>query len=87
MGESAGGGHAAMLAILPRDRGEVALAFQCQTYPMLDDRTGSSRKVRPHAVATSGQPRRTVLAGAASLGESPGCIALRRELCQRANLT
>jgi acetyl esterase/lipase len=45
MGESAGGGHAAMLAIAARDRGEVPLAFQCLIYPMLDDRTGSSRPV------------------------------------------
>ena len=43
MGESAGGGHAALLAIAARDRGEVPLAFQCLVYPMLDDRTGSSR--------------------------------------------
>jgi acetyl esterase/lipase len=47
MGESAGGGHAALLAITARDRGEVPLAFQCLIYPMLDDRTGTSRKVPP----------------------------------------
>jgi acetyl esterase/lipase len=45
MGESAGGGHAALLAIAARDRGEVPLAFQCLIYPMLDDRTGSTRQV------------------------------------------
>jgi acetyl esterase/lipase len=44
-GESAGGGHAAALAIAARDRGEFPLAFQFLVYPMLDDRTGSSRKV------------------------------------------
>jgi acetyl esterase/lipase len=37
-GESAGGGLAAGLALLARDRGEVPLAFQCLTYPMIDDR-------------------------------------------------
>ncbi|MCJ2185847.1 alpha/beta hydrolase [Novosphingobium beihaiensis] len=47
IGESAGGGHAALLAITARDRGEVPLAFQCLIYPMLDDRTGTSRKL-PH---------------------------------------
>jgi acetyl esterase/lipase len=47
-GESAGGGHAAMLAIAARDRGEVPVIFQSLAYPMLDDRTGSSRKVPPH---------------------------------------
>lgn len=48
VGESAGGGHAALLAIAARDRGEIPLAFQCLIYPMLDDRTGTSRKIPPH---------------------------------------
>lgn len=48
MGDSAGGGHAALLARVARDRGEVSLAFQCLTYPMLDDRTGSTRAVPDH---------------------------------------
>lgn len=48
MGESAGGGHAALLAITARDRGEVPVCFQCLVYPMLDDRTGSSRAVPSH---------------------------------------
>jgi acetyl esterase/lipase len=39
MGESAGGGLAAALALLARDRGEYPLAFQHLIYPMLDDRT------------------------------------------------
>ncbi len=38
-GASAGGGLAAGLALLARQRGEVAPAFQLLTYPMLDDRT------------------------------------------------
>jgi acetyl esterase/lipase len=38
-GASAGGGLAAALALLARDRGEVPIAFQMLTYPMLDDRT------------------------------------------------
>jgi len=48
LGESAGGGHAALLAIMARDRGEVPIAFQCLVYPMLDDRTGSTRPVAAH---------------------------------------
>ena len=48
MGDSAGGGHAAILAITARDRGEVPLAFQCLIHPMLDDRTGTTRKVPAH---------------------------------------
>ncbi len=44
-GISAGGGLAAALALLARDRGEVPLAFQLLDCPMLDDRqqTPSSR--------------------------------------------
>lgn len=42
MGESAGGGHAALLALLARDRREIPLAAQILVYPMLDDRTGST---------------------------------------------
>ncbi len=38
-GESAGGGLAAALALLARDRGEIGLVFQHLMYPMLDDRT------------------------------------------------
>lgn len=48
MGESAGGGHAALLALAARDRGEVQPVFQCLTYPMLDDRTGSTRTMPDH---------------------------------------
>jgi acetyl esterase/lipase len=38
-GASAGGGLAAALALLARDRAEVPLAAQLLVYPMLDDRT------------------------------------------------
>lgn len=38
-GGSAGGGLAASLALLARDRGEVPLVAQLLVYPMLDDRT------------------------------------------------
>jgi acetyl esterase/lipase len=38
-GASAGGGLAAALALLARDRDEVRIAFQILSYPMLDDRT------------------------------------------------
>jgi len=47
-GESAGGGHSAALAIAARDRKEIPIAFQLLIYPMLDDRTGSSRPVPPY---------------------------------------
>src|SRR5690606_34305798 len=39
MGESAGGGLAAAIALMARDRKGPKLAFQNLLYPMLDDRT------------------------------------------------
>jgi len=48
-GESAGGTHAASLAIHARDRNEVPIVFQLLIYPSLDDRTGSSHPA-PSAV-------------------------------------
>jgi acetyl esterase/lipase len=48
LGESAGGGHAALVAALARDRGEAPILLQVLIYPMLDDRTGSSRAVPDH---------------------------------------
>ncbi|MFL0711888.1 MAG: alpha/beta hydrolase [Microcella pacifica] len=47
IGESAGGGLAASLGLLARDRGEVALAGQVLAYPMLDDRTDESAAAHP----------------------------------------
>jgi acetyl esterase/lipase len=41
-GSSAGGGLAAGLALLARDRGEVAVAFQLLIYPMIDDRDATA---------------------------------------------
>ena len=46
-GESAGGGHAARLAIHARDHNEVPIVFQLLIYPQLDDRTGSSHPAPP----------------------------------------
>lgn len=48
MGESAGGGHAALLAFAARDRGGVMPCFQALVYPMLDDRAGTSRPLPEH---------------------------------------
>jgi acetyl esterase/lipase len=43
IGESAGGGLAAALTILARDRGEYPIASQVLAYPMLDDRASTTR--------------------------------------------
>lgn len=52
MGHSAGGGLAAALAIVARDRGEYPIARQVLIYPMLDYRSGSAHS--PHENSTTG---------------------------------
>jgi acetyl esterase/lipase len=72
MGESAGGGLAAALALLARDRDEFRLAFQHLIYHMLDDRTCVSRDPHPFTgelVWTQGNNR---FGWAALLGTPPG---------------
>lgn len=46
-GESGGGGLAVGLALLARDRGELAVSAQFLEYPMLDDRTGTPAEPDP----------------------------------------
>ncbi len=72
MGESAGGGLAAALALLARDRGEYSLAFQHLIYPMLDDRTCTQCSRIPLPANSSGTPTTTVSAGAACSDSAPG---------------
>jgi acetyl esterase/lipase len=72
MGESAGGGHAALLAITARDRGEVPLCFQCLIYPMLDDRTGTSRSVPPHVGIIIWDPEKNRFGWESFLGTKAG---------------
>ncbi len=72
MGESAGGGHAAILAITARDRGEVPICFQCLIYPMLDDRTGSSVKKPPHVGTLIWTPESNRFGWESFLGQKPG---------------
>lgn len=72
MGESAGGGHAALLAIAARDRGEVPLCFQCLIYPMLDDRTGSSVIKPPHMGALIWTAQSNRFGWESFLGQKPG---------------
>jgi acetyl esterase/lipase len=72
MGESAGGGHAALLAIEARNREEVPLVLQLLIYPMLDDRTGSTRRVPAHVgtMVWTGEANR--FGWGALLGTKPG---------------
>jgi len=72
LGESAGGGHAAMLTIAARDRNEVPVAFQALIYPMLDDRTGSSRPVAPTIGTLIWRPADNRFGWSALLGRPAG---------------
>ena len=47
-GESAGGGHAAALAILARNRGTAQIRLQLLDSPMLDDRSGNGPDPHPY---------------------------------------
>jgi triacylglycerol lipase len=77
-GESAGGGHAAALAILARDRGGAAgrICFQLLDSAMLDDRTGSGSDPHPYCgefVWTAASNR---FGWHAMLGVEPGTSAV-----------
>jgi acetyl esterase/lipase len=71
-GESAGGGLAASLAILARDRGEVGVIMQMLTYPMLDDRTGAGAPACAFAGEFVWGPDANRFAWSALLGHEPG---------------
>jgi acetyl esterase/lipase len=77
-GASAGGGLAAALALLARDRGEIGLAFQLLTYPMIDDRS-SLTTPKPNYRLWS--PRSNEFGWRAYLGDADPHVAVpaRRE--------
>jgi len=72
MGESAGGGLAAALALLARDRGEHELAFQHLVYPMLDDRTCTREDPNPHAGEFIWTPESNHFGWSSLIGGEPG---------------
>jgi acetyl esterase/lipase len=72
MGQSAGGGLAAALALLVRDRAEHRLSFQHLIYPMLDDRTGSGRDPNPVAGEFIWHAPNNRFAWGCLLGKEPG---------------
>lgn len=72
MGESAGGGLAAGLALLARDRGEHAVAFQHLIYPMIDDRTGSTDEGHPYTGEFVWNAASNRFGWASLLGHAPG---------------
>lgn len=70
-GESAGGGLAAALALLARDRGEVAIVHQHLIYPMLDDRTCVADR-HPFAGEFVWSPASNRFGWSSLLGHEPG---------------
>ncbi|MFC3068782.1 alpha/beta hydrolase [Phenylobacterium soli] len=72
MGESAGGGLAAALALLARDRGEHALAFQHLIYPMIDDRTCVAAEPHPYVGEFVWTPQANRFGWTSLLGQAPG---------------
>ncbi len=72
MGESAGGGLAAALALMTRDRGEFALAFQHLIYPMIDDRTCVTTDPHPYLGEFIWTPHNNRFGWSALLGGAPG---------------
>ncbi|MDH7639093.1 alpha/beta hydrolase fold domain-containing protein [Sphingomonas oryzagri] len=71
-GESAGGGLAAALALLVRDRGEHRIAFQHLIYPMIDDRTCITADPHPHAGQFVWNAASNAFGWRAYLGMAPG---------------
>jgi len=76
MGESAGGGHAALLAIAARDRGEVPVMFQMLIYPMLDDRTGTVITPAPPIGKILWTPSKNRFGWECFLGQEPGTASV-----------
>ena len=74
-GLSSGGGLAAALAFLARDRGEVQPAFQLLSQPNLDDRTGGQATGRPRLIWSEGDNRQ---AWRWYLGDADPTVAARR---------
>lgn len=72
MGESAGGGLAAALALLVRDRREHHLAFQHLIYPMLDDRTCTRDDPHPHTGQFIWTAKSNHFGWSSLLGHEPG---------------
>jgi triacylglycerol lipase len=71
-GESAGGGLAAALCLLARDRGEVPICFQRLIYPMLDDRTCTLDDPHPYTGNFMWSPGSNAFGWKSLLGAEPG---------------
>lgn len=72
LGESAGGGLAAALTLLTRERNGPAIAFQHLVYPMIDDRTCVEPDPHPYTGEFVWTPEHNRFGWASYLGEAPG---------------
>jgi acetyl esterase/lipase len=71
-GSSAGGGLAAALALLARDRGEIPLLFQLLIAPMIDDRTCTLANPHPYTGEFIWTPQANRFGWTSLLGQEPG---------------
>ncbi len=71
-GSSAGGGLAAALALLTRDREEFSLLFQFLLAPMLDDRTCTLSELHPYTGEFIWTPQANCFGWTSLLGQEPG---------------
>jgi triacylglycerol lipase len=71
-GESAGGGLAAALALMARDRGGPPISFQHLTYPMIDDRTCIDPDPHPYVGEFVWTAERNRFGWTSLLGRAPG---------------
>lgn len=71
-GGSAGGGHAAALAIHARDKGGPPICFQLLDFPMLDDRTCTAADPHPHCGDFGWTAEMNHFGWRALLGTEPG---------------
>jgi acetyl esterase/lipase len=71
-GSSAGGGLAAALGLLARDRNEVPVAYQLLKSPMLDDRTCVTDDPHPYTGEFIWTPAANQFGWSAYLGHEPG---------------
>ena len=71
-GESAGGGHAAALALYARDRGDTGICFQLLEQPMLDDRTATIADPHPFTGEFIWTAKKNRFGWQALLGVEPG---------------
>ncbi len=71
-GGSAGGGLAAALGLLTRDRGEIPLVFQLLLFPMLDDRIITAADPHPYTGEFLWTAQANQFGWTALLGEQPG---------------